>query len=186
MFNINKVIMRLSSVPGWIWGVLFFAGLLSVNPIKDYYDTKKLKSRIVNNEPKSWRDTCLIRAHKQITDFQAAFKVELENRRKELMKLSIFDIRNQESAPSMMDFKNYGGLNDFFEASYEYDVKELEEVTEESRLFTNMLYDAYREYCISETACYSGGYSQYVSCMNHGPKWSASDWEYPIMWSLYE
>jgi hypothetical protein len=77
------------------------------------------------------------------------------------------------------------------DARVQFEVEDLKEVTERSFNYSVMLYSAYREYCITESACLGSNYDYtvydgYLHCMKEGPTWSSNDWEHPIMWSLDE
>ena len=176
--------MKLDRVPAGVWGVLFVALLLSIKPMKNADDSWQLESMLVNNEPETWRDQCLVKAYRDFTAFKSSFEHSLKSHNDSFMsRMKEWEVR-RANEPTILDHEKYEGLDEFFDAHYAHMRNGLKEDTAHSKKVSFTLYDGYREYCLSEAACFTGEYQHYTYCMRNGPRWSLSGWEYPIMWNL--
>jgi hypothetical protein len=178
-----------SDIPSWFWFAVIIGGLYLYNTLKEMYDVHQLDKRLNNRTPITHSEECLVNAYHQIKDFELNFELQLDVHNLEFldkMKSGMLD----KNPPSIHDFNN---ADEWMDARVQFYVDDLKEVTERSFNYSVMLHSAYREYCMTESACLgknyyyeSTVYDGYLHCMKDGPVWSSNDWEYPIMWSLDE
>lgn len=169
----------------WL-AVALIASVIAYPYFANLYDTNQLEERLKNHVPNNWIEKCLIAPYKKINEFEYNFKLQLERTYEERIASFGKPIEASHSELDSSLTSGFGGLVKSFERSTAKRAAEILDSTNEGRRYTNLLYDAYRKYCIMEEACGDGRYGEYKSCMINGPIWSNSDWEYPIMWHLTE
>lgn len=167
-----------------MWGILFICLLFSIKPLKKAYDAWQLESMLVNNQPETWKEQCLVSAYRAFIDFKSSFERTLKARNDSLIaRMNAWENR-KAAEPNIHNFMEKGELLGFLNAGFIHKREALKADTANSKRVTFTLYDGYREYCLSEAACFDGKYNHYTYCMRNGPQWRLSGWEYPIMWSL--
>lgn len=120
----------------------------------------------------------LVEPYKNIRTFQQAFKLKLKARPFAATREMINSIMNPPLEASILDAKN---MMPWHKELVEFRVNELNQDTQNGRRNKTLLFDAYTNYSVFETACSDGFYGGYLRCREDAPKCSNDGWPYPML-----